>query len=193
MPVLAALGAIVPAITGLAQGIGGLVAGGKRPQYEIPKEVLDSINLARQRSSQAYSPGYMAASQSNQVALANMISGIQQSGRPLEGISSVGSFQQRSLARLQSENERFQDRSLDTYINAARQLTPASQYEFEANDFGRYAQGRGTAQSGFQNFIDSAPGLLSAISSLSGQKWKKFSKFMEDPNNASMFMNSINW
>jgi len=122
---------------GLAQTIGSLFKKDKRPTYEMPDSLKQSLALAKSQVG-ARMPGYtQAVDQANLVA-ANQLSAAGQSGNALGAVQTIAGSQQgamRDIAALDAQSERQDVANLQ---NTLSRVAQAEDMEFEANKLAPY-------------------------------------------------------
>lgn len=127
---------------GLAQTIGGALGsfGAKRPKYEIPESLKQSVALARIRTQDPYAPGYTQAKENLDLAAANALYASQQSGNAQIGLGEIVGQTEAGYRNLQEQNIQSQQRDISEYQSALGEMAKAEDLQFQMNEFAPYAQ-----------------------------------------------------
>lgn len=161
---------------GLAQTIGGAIGtlGAKRPEYEVPEALEQSVALARIRTQDPYAPGYTQAKENLDLAAANALYTAQQSGNAQIGLGEVVGRTEAGYRGLQEMNIEDQARDVRDYESSLAQLAEAQDMEYQMNEFAPYAQryqeSRDVLGAGLENVMGAAKdyGLLAASGLMQG-------------------------
>jgi len=144
-------------ILGGAQMIGGLLSGGKRPEYEIPPALRESLALARVNVADPNAPGYGQAKMQADLTLSNQLAAAQQQGNPQESIQSLAGAQQKSMRDLEMYNQQSQQQDYASLQGELGKLQQAQDLQFQMNQFAPYAdksqQSKNMIGGGLQNIF----------------------------------------
>lgn len=126
-------------VVGLGQTIGGALSGAKRPEYELPPALRESLALARINVANPYSPGYRQAKAQSDLTMANQIAAAQQQGNPQESIQTIAAGQQKTQRELEMYNEQDQKQDVSNLQGELGKLQQAQDLMFQMNQFAPYA------------------------------------------------------
>lgn len=170
MPIPAfAIPAIISGVTGAGQLIAGAMsaASNKRPDYQIPSALRQSVALARAQVQDPYAPGYGQAKDNLDLAAANAVYASQQSGNAQIGLGEIVGQTESGLRELQAMNAKDQKGDIQDYRVALAQYAQAQDTQFQMNEFAPYAQraqeSRDVFGAGLENIMGAAQqyGLMS--------------------------------
>lgn len=130
---------IAQGVVGLGQTIGGALSGAKRPEYELPPALRESLALARINVANPYSAGYGQAKAQSDLTMANQIAAAQQQGNPQESIQTIAAGQQRAQRELEMYNEQDQKQDISNLQGELGKLQQAQDLMFQMNEFAPYA------------------------------------------------------
>ena len=137
-----AIPSIIAGVTGAGQVLGGLFGalGNKRPEYEIPESLRQSVALARLKVQDPNAPGYSQAREQLDLTAANALYAAQQSGGAQIGLGEVVGQTEAGARHLQQMNVEDQARDVERYQSSLGELAQAEDVQFQMNEFAPYAQ-----------------------------------------------------
>ena len=142
-------------VLGLGQSIGGTLSGGKRPEYEIPPALRESLALARINVADPNAPGYGQAKAEADLTMSNQLAAAQQQGNPQESIQAIAGAQQKSMRDLEMYNQQSQQQDYASLQGELGKLQQAQDLQFQMNKFAPYAdksqQSKNMIGAGLQN------------------------------------------
>ena len=145
-------------VLGGAQMIGGLLSSGKRPEYEIPPALRESLALARLNVADPNAPGYGQAKAQTELTLSNQLAAAQMQGNPQESIQALASAQQKSMRDLEMYNQQSQQQDYASLQGELGKLQQAQDLQFQMNEFAPYAdksqQSKNMIGGGLQNLYN---------------------------------------
>lgn len=126
-------------VVGLGQTIGGALSSAKRPEYELPPALRESLALARINVANPYSAGYGQAKAQSDLTMANQIAAAQQQGNPQESIQTIAAGQQKAQRELEMYNEQDQKQDISNLQGELGKLQQAQDLMWQMNEFAPYA------------------------------------------------------
>lgn len=155
--------ALIPVIlqagAGAAQLIGGSgsLFGNKRPEYEIPDALKQTLALAKIRASDPYAPGYSQAKSNVDLSTANLINAAPNKQESLGMIAGAQNAAYRDLAEMNAQSQYQDEMNLQ---QALGDYAKAEDLAFQMNEFGPYAdraqEGRNVVGAGLENLFTAA-------------------------------------
>ena len=112
----------------------------ERPEYEIPKEVLESTNIARMRYADKFMPGQGMLMDRIEQQAANAYAQSTEAGNPFALISNIQAQSANQLANVQTQAMQQQMANEQQYRQALQQLAGYREKEFQLNEFAPYSQ-----------------------------------------------------
>lgn len=135
-----ALPAIIQGVAGIGQLLGGAIGtmGTKRPEYEIPDALKQSLALAKINFQDPNMPGYTQAKEVIDLQTANLIRGAQESGNAQQSIQQIAEAARlgsSDLARMNAEDQRRDQDQLNQILG---KVAEAEDMQFQINEFGKF-------------------------------------------------------
>lgn len=147
--------ALSQGVLGLGQSIGGMLSKGKRPEYELPPALRESLALAKINVADPNAAGYGQAKEQADLTLANQLAAAQQQGNPQESIQSLAASQQKTMRDLEMYNQQSQQQDYASLQGELGKLQQAQDLQFQMNEFAPYAdqsqQSKNIIGAGLQN------------------------------------------
>lgn len=122
---------------GLIQGVGSLLKKDKRPEYEMPNALKQSLALANMQVGSRM-PGYSQAVDQANLTAANQLAAAGQSGNTLESIQTIAGSQQGSMREIAAMDAQVEAQDLRNLQQTLGQVAQAQDMEFEANKLAPY-------------------------------------------------------
>jgi hypothetical protein len=154
---------LVSGATSAAQLLGGFgKLARRRPEYEIPESARRALGMASARATDPRMPGYGQAQENINLAAANAMSALQQSGNTAIGLQGVVGQAQAANRDLSAQNEMSQQRDLMSYESALGTMGEYEDLQFQMNEFAPYSdrqqEGRDMIGGGLENLMLTASG-----------------------------------
>lgn len=135
-----ALPAIIQGVAGIGQLLGGAIGtmGTKRPEYEIPDALKQSLALAKINFQDPNMPGYTQAKEVIDLQTANLIRGAQEAGNAQQSIQQIAEAARigsSDLARMNAEDQRRDQSELNQVLG---KVAEAEDMQFQINEFGKF-------------------------------------------------------
>lgn len=147
---------------GAAQTIGGLFkkAKAKRPEYEIPSEVYQTLAMARMQAEDPYAAGYTQAAEQLGTTTSNAIGQAAQSGSVAEMLPAIVAQQSLGMQQLQAQNIQQQAADQKMLMAALGEMAKSKDTEFQMNELAPYSdmynESREMIGAGLQNLLSGA-------------------------------------
>lgn len=147
---------------GVGQLIGGSagIFGTKRPKYEIPEALRQSVSLARLRYADPMSPGYSEAEANVDLATANQIRAAQESGNPQESLGAITGAQNEAYRDLAQMNEESQYRDEVMLSQELGKMAEAENLQFQLNELAPFQDAFRESRDVFGAGIENLTGAL---------------------------------
>lgn len=135
-----ALPAIIQGVAGIGQLLGGAIGtmGTKRPEYQIPDALKQSLALAKINFQDPNMPGYTQAKEVIDLQTANLIRGAVDSGNAQQSIQQIAEAARlgsSDLARMNAEDQRRDQDQLNQILG---KVAEAEDMQFQINEFGKF-------------------------------------------------------
>ncbi len=145
-------------ILGLAQGafgLGKVLFGKKRPEYEIPIEARSALALSKARAADPNMPGQQQLEDQISLTTANTLAAGRESGNIQEVLPAIQSSENKAIRELAIASAEDQRRDEASYQDALLGMSDQKDKEFQMNEFAPYAQnyqeGRQMVGAGIEN------------------------------------------
>ncbi len=135
-----ALPAIIQGVAGISQLLGGAIGSlsAKRPEYEIPDALKQSLALAKINFQDPNMPGYTQAKEAIDLQTANLIRGAQESGNATQSIQQIAEAARLGMSDLARMNAESQNLDQDKLNQVLGQVAQAENMQFQINEFGKF-------------------------------------------------------
>lgn len=143
-----ALPALAAAIPALSMGVGGAqtligalgMLGNKRPDYEIPETVRQSLALAEMKFADPEIAGYDQAKANLDISAANAVQGAIQSGTGSEALGGIVGQQEQGYRQLAAMGAQQQEADFAGLQQSLNNFAAYEDMEYQMNEFAPYAQ-----------------------------------------------------
>lgn len=166
---IAAAPAIIQGVSGIAQLLSGAGKKAKRPEYEIPDSVKQSLALSKMQATSPYMAGYSKAKTNIDLSTANKVAAAGQYGNAQESLSGIMGQEASSLRNLDAANEEAQRKDVLNYQKSLKEYGSYEDLEFKLNKLDPYkdaaAEQRDIFGAGMENLFGAADkgGMLSGL------------------------------
>jgi len=157
------LTAIISGMTAAGQLAGGaskLLKNRKRPQYEVPDSARQALAIAQAQYADPTMPGYEQAEENINLAVANAIQGMQESGNARVGFQGAVAQGQSALRELTGQNAMYNQQEGDQLQAALEVMAQREDTQFQMNEFAPYSdavrEGRDMIGGGLENLMTAA-------------------------------------
>lgn len=120
----------------LGGAIGSLT--NKRPEYEIPDSLRQSLSLAKAAFLDPKMSGYEQAAESIDMQTANQLAAATQGGRGAESVAALAGQQQAAYRDLEAQNQLSQDRDRAGLTSELAKVAQAEDMAWQMNEFAPY-------------------------------------------------------
>lgn len=137
----AAIPAIIQGATGLAQAIGGgaSLLTNRRPEYEIPESLRQSLAIAQAQFADPYMPGYERAREDISLGMSNAVRAAQEGGNAQMGFQGAVAEAGAQTRKLAGQNEMAQQRDAERLQQVLQVMSQAEDMEFQMNEFAPFS------------------------------------------------------
>jgi len=125
---------LIQGLAGAGQMIGSMAKKAKRPEYQMPDALRQSLALAKMNVG-SRAPGYSQAVDQANLVTANQLGAVQNRTEAVQGIAGAQQAQMRDINRMDAESERQDQLNLQ---NTLSQVAQAQDQEFAANELAPY-------------------------------------------------------